>query len=56
MENKTIFKQIEFHTDKDVPSGYLLIVEIVNGIAIKSFIVELPKPFLKFPRNPYINN
>jgi hypothetical protein len=56
MKNNTRFIQLEFYTDYDTPSDYLVIVEVVDDIPKASFTVRVPTPFTKYPRSPHIKN
>lgn len=57
MKSKTRFIQLEFYTDYDTPSDYLVIVEIGSeGNPVASYTVRVPVRFTLLPHYPFIKN
>ena len=56
MKNKTRLIQLEFYTDYDTPSDFLIIAEVVNNVPKSFYSVRVPAPFTKYPRFPFIKN
>ena len=56
MERKTRFIQLEFYTDYETSSDYLVLVEVVDDEPSASFTVRVPTPCTHFPRFPFIKN
>jgi len=55
-KQKVRFIQLEFYTNYDEPSDYMVIVEVVNDIPRGSYTVRVPAQFTRLPRFPYIQN
>ena len=56
MKNKIRFLQLEFYTNYDEPSDYLVLVEVVDDVPKASYTVRVPVPFTLLPHYPYIKN
>ena len=56
MKSKTRFIQLEFYTNYDEPSDYLVLVEVVDDVPRASYCVRVPTPYAHFPRFPHIKN
>ena len=55
-EQKIQFIQLEFYTDYDTPSDYLVLIEVVDRIPVATYHVKVPTPYSLLPRTPYIMN
>ncbi len=55
-KDKPRFIQLEFYTEYDIPSDYVVIVEVLNDVPINAFIVKVPERYTFFPRFPFIKN
>jgi len=57
MEKQKIrFIQLEFYTDYDTPSDYMVIVEVIDDKPRGSYTVRVPVPFALLPHYPFIKN
>ena len=48
MKSKTRFIQLQFYTDYEKASDYRVIIETLDDVPIKSFVVRF-KPNMQFP-------
>lgn len=55
-KQKVKFIQLEFYTNYDEPSDYMVIVEVVNDVPIGSYTVCAPAQYSRLPHFPYIQN
>ena len=56
MKGKTRFIQLEFYTDYETSSDYLVLVEVVDDVPRVSYTVRVPTPCTHFPKFPHIKN
>lgn len=57
MEKQKIrFIQLEFYTDYDTPSDYMVIVEVIDDKPRGSYTVRVPVPYTLLPHYPLIKN
>jgi len=54
MKNTTRFIQLEFYTDYDTPSDYMVIVEVIDDKPKDSYTVSVPLPYTFLSHYPYI--
>ncbi len=55
-KQKIRFIQLEFYTEYDTPSDYMVIVEVIDDKPKGSYTVRVPLPFTLLPHYLYIRN
>jgi len=53
---KIEFKQSPFIFHQEEPYQYLFLKEVHDGKTVSIARVLIPKPFIEYPRNPYLMN
>jgi len=56
MKKKFRFKQLPLAIRPNEPLQYIVIKEFQDGKPVGYGTVKVPKPFLKYPLNPYLMN